>query len=134
MRCLQSSVFRFVSSKLKFTSGNIIIIIIYYYSVITWVLLSQEFWVGNEELVNLYEKRLGDAGYVSFKLGRTNNRGDGTIISYALCPSIPMKSLWIYCYRFSRNFVFFFISNYMLFADLNIGSCYLFLFFSWTLS
>lgn len=38
---------------------------------------AQEFWVGNEELVNLYEKRLGDAGYVSFKLGRTNNRGDG---------------------------------------------------------
>lgn len=39
--------------------------------------LLQEFWVGNEELVNLYEKRLGDAGYVNFKLGRTNNRGDG---------------------------------------------------------
>ena len=37
----------------------------------------QEFWVGNEELVNLYDKRLGDAGYINFKLGRTNNRGDG---------------------------------------------------------
>ena len=37
----------------------------------------QEFWVGNEELVRLYEKRLGDAGYLCYKLGRTNNRGDG---------------------------------------------------------
>ena len=37
----------------------------------------QEFWVGNEELVNMYEKRLGDAGYDTFKLARTNNRGDG---------------------------------------------------------
>jgi len=37
----------------------------------------QEFWVGNEELVDMYEKRLGDAGYIHFKLGRTNNRGDG---------------------------------------------------------
>lgn len=33
--------------------------------------------MGNEELVDMYEKRLGDAGYVSFKLARTNNRGDG---------------------------------------------------------
>lgn len=33
--------------------------------------------MGNEELVNIYEKRLGDAGYLHFKLGRTNNRGDG---------------------------------------------------------
>lgn len=40
---------------------------------------AQEFWVGNEELVNLYERRLGHAGYVLFKLGRTNNRGDGMI-------------------------------------------------------
>lgn len=37
----------------------------------------QEFWVGNEELVDLYDKRLGDAGYMTFKLARTNNRGDG---------------------------------------------------------
>lgn len=41
--------------------------------------LAQEFWVGNEELVNIYEKRLGDAGYVNFQLARTNNRGDGTV-------------------------------------------------------
>lgn len=41
----------------------------------------QEFWVGNEELVNMYEKRLGDAGYLNFKLARTNNRGDGLLIA-----------------------------------------------------
>ncbi|EOA13386.1 hypothetical protein CARUB_v10026428mg [Capsella rubella] len=41
------------------------------------IICLQEFWVGNEELVNMYEKRLGDAGYLSYKLGRTNNRGDG---------------------------------------------------------
>ncbi|XP_019454878.1 PREDICTED: uncharacterized calcium-binding protein At1g02270-like isoform X2 [Lupinus angustifolius] len=45
------------------------------------IICLQEFWVGNEELVNLYEKRLGDAGYISFKLGRTNNRGDGLLIA-----------------------------------------------------
>ncbi|KAI5435331.1 hypothetical protein KIW84_021945 [Lathyrus oleraceus] len=45
------------------------------------IICLQEFWVGNEELVNLYEKRLGDAGYVHFKLGRTNNRGDGMLFS-----------------------------------------------------
>ena len=43
--------------------------------------LWQEFWVGNEELVNMYERRLGDAGYMNFKLARTNNRGDG-MLSY----------------------------------------------------
>jgi exonuclease III len=43
------------------------------------IICLQEFWVGNEELVNLYEKRLGDAGYLSYKLGRTNNRGDGLL-------------------------------------------------------
>lgn len=37
----------------------------------------QEFWVGNEELVDLYDKALGEAGYITFKLARTNNRGDG---------------------------------------------------------
>ncbi|XP_073314784.1 uncharacterized calcium-binding protein At1g02270-like isoform X2 [Primulina huaijiensis] len=41
--------------------------------------LSQEFWIGNEELVNIYDKRLGDAGYINFKLARTNNRGDGLL-------------------------------------------------------
>ena len=51
----------------------------------------QEFWVGNEELVNLYEKRLGDAGYLSYKLGRTNNRGDG--IYKHFCES---SSFWFF--------------------------------------
>ncbi|AES98457.2 putative endonuclease/exonuclease/phosphatase, EF-hand domain pair [Medicago truncatula] len=45
------------------------------------IICLQEFWVGNEELVNMYEKRLGDAGYIHFKLGRTNNRGDGLLIA-----------------------------------------------------
>ncbi|KAK7321325.1 hypothetical protein VNO77_31852 [Canavalia gladiata] len=45
------------------------------------IICLQEFWVGNEELVNLYEKRLSDAGYINFKLGRTNNRGDGLLIA-----------------------------------------------------
>ncbi|CAD5175950.1 unnamed protein product [Musa acuminata subsp. malaccensis] len=41
--------------------------------------LALEVWLGNEELVDMYEKRLGDAGYISFKLARTNNRGDGLL-------------------------------------------------------
>ncbi|KAK4277664.1 hypothetical protein QN277_015626 [Acacia crassicarpa] len=45
------------------------------------IICLQEFWVGNSELVNLYEKRLGDAGYINFNLGRTNNRGDGLLIA-----------------------------------------------------
>ncbi|RXH95316.1 hypothetical protein DVH24_025000 [Malus domestica] len=43
------------------------------------IICLQEFWVGNEELVNIYEKKLGDAGYINLKLGRTNNRGDGLL-------------------------------------------------------
>ncbi|KAF8379841.1 hypothetical protein HHK36_029290 [Tetracentron sinense] len=43
------------------------------------IICLQEFWVGNEELVHMYEKRLGDAGYINFKLARTNNRGDGLL-------------------------------------------------------
>ncbi|XP_077248312.1 putative calcium-binding protein At1g02270 isoform X2 [Tasmannia lanceolata] len=43
------------------------------------IICLQEFWVGNEELVDMYEKRLGDAGYSNFKLARTNNRGDGLL-------------------------------------------------------
>ncbi|XP_047316320.1 uncharacterized calcium-binding protein At1g02270-like [Impatiens glandulifera] len=45
------------------------------------IICLQEFWVGNEELVNMYEKRLGNAGYINFKLARTNNRGDGLLTS-----------------------------------------------------
>lgn len=43
------------------------------------IICLQEFWVGNDELVDMYEKRLGDAGYINFKLARTNNRGDGLL-------------------------------------------------------
>ncbi|XP_072958107.1 uncharacterized calcium-binding protein At1g02270-like isoform X3 [Typha angustifolia] len=43
------------------------------------IICLQEVWLGNDELVNMYEKRLGDAGYISFKLARTNNRGDGLL-------------------------------------------------------
>jgi hypothetical protein len=43
------------------------------------LVLSQEVWLGNDELVNMYEKRLGDANYTLFKLARTNNRGDGEL-------------------------------------------------------
>ncbi|KAI7991083.1 putative calcium-binding protein [Camellia lanceoleosa] len=43
------------------------------------IICLQEFWVHNEELVTMYEKRLGDAGYVTYKLARTNNRGDGLL-------------------------------------------------------
>lgn len=43
------------------------------------IICLQEFWVGNEELVNIYDTRLGDAGYINFKLARTNNRGDGLL-------------------------------------------------------
>lgn len=55
-----------------------------YYEIFVFVLeigIVQEFWVGNDELVNMYEKRLGDAGYIHFKLGRTNNRGDGMFLA-----------------------------------------------------
>ncbi|XP_047328322.1 uncharacterized calcium-binding protein At1g02270-like [Impatiens glandulifera] len=45
------------------------------------IICLQEFWVGNEELVNMYERRLGNAGYLNFKLARTNNRGDGLLTS-----------------------------------------------------
>ncbi|XP_062157367.1 uncharacterized calcium-binding protein At1g02270-like isoform X2 [Alnus glutinosa] len=43
------------------------------------VICLQEFWVGNDELVHMYQERLGYAGYVTFQLARTNNRGDGLL-------------------------------------------------------
>nr|GEV22612.1 uncharacterized calcium-binding protein At1g02270-like isoform X1 [Tanacetum cinerariifolium] len=43
------------------------------------IICLQEFWVGNQELVNLYHTRLADAGYIIFNLARTNNRGDGLL-------------------------------------------------------
>lgn len=44
----------------------------------------QEFWVGNEEFVSMYEKPLQDAGYAIYKLARTNNRGDGTLSKFCV--------------------------------------------------
>ncbi|KAK2649908.1 hypothetical protein Ddye_017397 [Dipteronia dyeriana] len=43
------------------------------------IICLQEFWVGNKELVHMYQERLGEAGYMTFKLARTNNRGDGLL-------------------------------------------------------
>uniref|UniRef100_A0A2P2LNP4 Carbon catabolite repressor protein n=1 Tax=Rhizophora mucronata TaxID=61149 RepID=A0A2P2LNP4_RHIMU len=43
------------------------------------IICLQEFWVGNEELVRMYQGRLGDAAYMTFQLARTNNRGDGLL-------------------------------------------------------
>ncbi|KAE8679569.1 brix domain-containing family protein [Hibiscus syriacus] len=43
------------------------------------IICLQEFWVGNEELAHMYEERLGSAGYDTFKLARSNNRGDGLL-------------------------------------------------------
>ena len=45
------------------------------------------FWVGNEELVNMYEEKLGDAGYHLFKLPQTNNRGDGKCVKMPFIPN-----------------------------------------------
>jgi mRNA deadenylase 3'-5' endonuclease subunit Ccr4 len=44
------------------------------------IICLQEVWLGNDELVDMYEKRLGDANYSLFKLARTNNRGDGEFL------------------------------------------------------
>lgn len=41
------------------------------------IICLQELWVGNEELVEMYERNLGNNGYEMYKLGRTNNREDG---------------------------------------------------------
>ncbi|RYR24248.1 hypothetical protein Ahy_B02g057739 isoform A [Arachis hypogaea] len=57
------------------------------------IMCLQEFWVGNEELVHMYEEKLGDAGYHLFKLARTNNRGDG------LLTAIHTKYLHVVNYR-----------------------------------
>ncbi|XVE77366.1 hypothetical protein DITRI_Ditri13aG0056500 [Diplodiscus trichospermus] len=43
------------------------------------IICLQEFWIANEELVHMYEERLGAVGYDTFKLARTNNRGDGLL-------------------------------------------------------
>ncbi|MCO5576686.1 hypothetical protein L7F22_030501 [Adiantum nelumboides] len=36
----------------------------------------QEFWLGNEELTRLYDSNFSQADYVTYKLARTNSRGD----------------------------------------------------------
>ncbi|KAL2623354.1 hypothetical protein R1flu_003559 [Riccia fluitans] len=46
------------------------------------IICLQEFWLGNDELVSLYEKSLTAAGYGIFKLARTNKRGDGLFTAY----------------------------------------------------
>lgn len=43
------------------------------------IICLQEFWIGNDELVRLYEERLAYAGYLTFKLARTCDRGDGLL-------------------------------------------------------
>uniref|UniRef100_A0A803LXP9 EF-hand domain-containing protein n=1 Tax=Chenopodium quinoa TaxID=63459 RepID=A0A803LXP9_CHEQI len=40
------------------------------------VICLQEFWVDNEELAGMYESRLHTEGYLTYKLARTNSRGD----------------------------------------------------------
>lgn len=63
--------------------------------------------MGNEELVRLYEKRLGDAGYLCYKLGRTNNRGDGKhiLLDSGLLYGSNLKpigdNIFIYSVRFA---------------------------------
>ncbi|CAL1398827.1 unnamed protein product [Linum trigynum] len=47
----------------------------------TSIICLQEFWTGNEELVHMYEDKLCDAGYFTFQLARTNNRGDGLLMA-----------------------------------------------------
>ncbi|KAK4837796.1 hypothetical protein QYF36_008496 [Acer negundo] len=47
----------------------------------SFIICLQEFWVGNEEIMHMYQERLGEAGYMTFKLARTNNRGDCLLFS-----------------------------------------------------
>ncbi|KAH9287907.1 hypothetical protein KI387_032024, partial [Taxus chinensis] len=43
------------------------------------VICLQEFWVGNEELVEMYERKLGNNGYEIYKFGRPMDCGDGLL-------------------------------------------------------
>ncbi|CAN0889197.1 Uncharacterized calcium-binding protein At1g02270 [Linum grandiflorum] len=47
----------------------------------TSIISLQEFWTGNEDFVHMYEDKLCDAGYFTFQLARTNNRGDGLLMA-----------------------------------------------------
>lgn len=62
-----------------------------------WV---QEVWVGNDELVQMYDTRLGDAGYVNFKLARTNNRGDGNTFFWFFLKLALSFGYFYICYLF----------------------------------
>lgn len=41
------------------------------------IICLQEFWLVNEELTQLYDDNLSQADYITYKLARTNSRGDG---------------------------------------------------------
>lgn len=43
------------------------------------ILCLQEFWLGCEELTHLYDENLRKADYLTYKLARTNSRGDGLL-------------------------------------------------------
>ncbi|KAH7295943.1 hypothetical protein KP509_26G000700 [Ceratopteris richardii] len=43
------------------------------------VICLQEFWLGNRELEHLYVENLKEANYSTYKLARTNSRGDGLL-------------------------------------------------------
>lgn len=45
----------------------------------------------------MYEKRLGDAGYLSYKLGRTNNRGDGMFPSCLHVSLFHFRNVFMCC-------------------------------------
>lgn len=59
------------------------------------ILCLQEFWLGNEELTQLYDENLCQAEYRTYKLARTNSRGDGllTAIKSARLSVLKYKEL-----------------------------------------
>ncbi|MCO5561724.1 hypothetical protein L7F22_015347 [Adiantum nelumboides] len=57
------------------------------------IICLQEFWLKNEELARLFDHSLGCSGYSTYKLARTNNRGDG------LLTAIKMDRLRVLNYR-----------------------------------
>ena len=97
--CLQVGIHTpFCSSFLDFSCDSravnfsaVLILDLFYsfYKFLCWF-HGQEFWVGNDELVHMYQERLGYAGYTIFKLPRTNNRGDGISWLFKIDPLIPI--------------------------------------------
>lgn len=59
------------------------------------ILCLQEFWLGSEELTQLYDENLCQAEYLTYKLARTNSRGDGllTAIKSARLSVLKYKEL-----------------------------------------